>query len=95
MNKNKWIYDIQADELINLKDCQGFWKKNEISFEKIKGSEAKQEVVHYQIMFSVKHAKENYVLNYETQELRDNAFLHYKIQLEASEVDASHKLLTL
>ena len=86
MKEDKWIHDIQAGELINLKDCHSVY----ISEER---DETDNNVAKYSLAFLC--AKKYLYLFYESNEHLHNAFEHYKKLLNCEELDVSVKPLTL
>ena len=83
MEINKWIYDIQADELINLKNVDSIYKEDNVAYSADQVS----------IVF-LSRGKEFY-LHYDSKDLRNNAFKHYVNETSAKEIDAKEKPLTL
>jgi hypothetical protein len=85
--EDKWYHDIQAGELINLKNCKSVW---------IHADREKTE--DYGLAFSLRFAyfkgKDVY-LHYETSKLLHNAFSHYRELLKCKELDVSVAPLTL
>ena len=79
-----WIYDIRAEELINLKDCTSVWKHQK---------RVSTETVNYSLNLILN--KKTYYLHYESEEQRDSAFSHYAILLKAKELDVNEKPVTL
>ena len=84
MEPSKWIHDVVADELVNLKDVTCIYKHDNVPYSGDKAT----------IAFRYTRGKEFY-LQYDSVELRDSAFLHYANEINAKELDAKQKPLTL
>jgi len=85
---NKWIFDIHAEEMINLKDLRAVW----ISADYEKEGDC---IAKHQLSLSYYRDTSNFYLLYETSALLKNAFDHYKQLLGCEELDVSSKPLTL
>lgn len=83
MENDKWIYDVEAGELINLKNVDCIYKSDSVAYS---GDQVS-------IVFFSK-GKEFY-LHYDSITLRDNAFKHYINETNAKELNAKQKPLTL
>jgi hypothetical protein len=87
MEQDKWIFDIQAGELINLKECKGIWiYKNWEKEEDYKAA--------HTLRFSYYNGKD-YYLHYESSEELLNALEHYAQIVGSTELDVSKKPVTL
>ena len=88
MKEEKWIYDIHAKELINLKDCKGIWIHRDRP--KTENIEAQ-----YTLQFGYYGKSKGVWLHYESSKLLHNAFAHYTSILGCKELDVSTKPVTL
>jgi len=88
MEQDKFIYDIQAGEILNLKGCRGVWIYRD-------REETDDYSAQHSLVFSFARDKSSFYLHYESSELLHNAFEHYKEILKCEEVDVSKKPLKL
>ena len=79
MKKDKWYYDVLADEVINLRDCYSIWK--------YKSGED------YQIKFCYGDSTIHHTYKNEVE--RNNSFKHYIILVEAKELNGTQEPLTI
>jgi len=88
-NKDVWIHDIQAGELINLKNLKAIW---------IHKDKEKSEVQEAQFgLYLDYYSKGNseFYLWYDSREQLYNAFEHYKQLLKCKDLDVSQKPISL
>lgn len=88
MEQEKWIHDIQAGELVNLRDCKAVWVHRD-------RDESDDYSAQYSLCLSYYRDKSEFYLHYETKELLYNAFEHYKKLLKCEDLDVSQKPVTL
>ena len=67
MKEDKWIHDIQAGELVNLKDCRAIWIEEDLE-------ETEEFPARFSLQFTYYKDKSDYYLHYESSELLRNAF---------------------
>lgn len=88
MKEDKWIHDIQADELINLKDVHSVYVYRD-------QNENDNCVAEYTLLFLYYGKTSSIYLHYDSSELLHNAFEHYTHILGCKELDVSRKPLKL
>lgn len=88
MKEDKWIHDIQAGELINLKDCKSVWIYKD-------RDEYDDYPAEYTLYFAYYRDKSDTYLHYDSSELLHNAFEHYKNILQCKDLDVTQKPVTL
>lgn len=86
--EDKFIFDKQAGELVNLRDIKGIWIYKD--YEKDADFEAQ-----HQLEFDYYNKTDATYLHYESSELLHNALSHYTQLLKGVELDVSMKPLTL
>jgi hypothetical protein len=88
MNEDKMYYDIQAEEIINLRDVKGVW----IATDR-KGTDERSAAFTLQLGY-YGNTLGTY-LHYDTSKLLHSAFEHYRNLLSCTELDVSQKPVTL
>lgn len=88
MKEEKWYHDIQAGELINLRDCKGVWIYRD-------RNKSDDHSAAYTLEFAYYGKTEGTYLHYDSSKLLHSAFEHYRILLGCTDVDVSTEPVTL
>ena len=88
MNEEKWYHDVQAGELINLRDCKAVWVHKD-------RDETDDHVAAYILHFAYYGKTKGMWLHYESSKLLQSAFKHYTTLLGCAEVDVASEPVTL
>ena len=88
MNDDRWYHDIEASELINLRDCKGMWIYRE-------RDESKEYNAAYILEFNYYGKSKHAYLHYDSSKLLHSAFKHYTVLLGCTELDVSAEPVTL
>jgi len=88
MKEDKWYHDIQAEELINLRDCKGVWIYRD-------RDENGDYPACYGLEFAYYAKSGKSYLHYDSSKLLQSAFKHYTVLLGCTELDVSAEPVTL
>ena len=86
--EEKYIFDKEAGELINLRDVKGVWIYEDYEADEDYSGK-------HTLQFDYYGKSASTFLHYKSSKLVDNAFVHYTQILKARELDVSSEPLTL